>query len=144
MDVEKMKKLTTEKLNRIAKMDRIDRKEVFEENGIDISMPKLPSKRLINHMAFDFGDSRMNYYIVNPFRMDRNVAYRKEFFQDGIDYGTIEDKCFAILEQNNIDVSEKRIYSDYDCTGLHFRRTPTITKLSDYRYIVKSYEGIDC
>ena len=95
-------------------------------------------------MAFDFGDSRMNYYIVNPFRMDRNVAYRKEFFQDGIDYGTIEDKCFAILEQNNIDVSEKRIYSDYDCTGLHFRRTPTITKLSDYRYIVKSYEGIDC
>ena len=29
-----MKKLTTEKLNRIAKMDRIDRKEVFEENGI--------------------------------------------------------------------------------------------------------------
>ena len=139
-----MEKLTTKKLNRIAKMDRIDRKEVLQSYGYDMTMPKLPSKRLINHMAFDFGDSRMNYYIVNPFRMDRNVAYRKEFFQDGIDYGNIEDKCFAILEQNGIDVSEKRINSDYDCTGLHFRRTPTITKSSDDRYIVKSYEGIDC
>ena len=94
-----MKKLTTEKLNRIAKMDRIERKEVFQSYGIDISMPKLPSKRLINEMIMDFGESRINFYVVNPFRMDRNVAYRKEFFQDGTDYGNIEDKCFAILEK---------------------------------------------
>ena len=139
-----MKKLTTEKLNRIAKMDRIDRKEVLQSYGYDMTMPKLPSKRLINEMIMDFGDSRINFYIVNPFRMDRNVAYRKEFFQDGIDYGNIEDKCLSILEQNNIKIKKKRINSDYDCTGLIGRYAPTIIKLSDYRYIVRSYEYIDC
>lgn len=140
-----MKKISTERKNRLAKLDRIDRKEMLKESyGIDISPKKWTSKRLINHMAFDFGDSRINFYIVNPFRMDRNVAYRKEFFQDGIDYGTIEDKCLSILEQNNIDVSEKRINSDYDCTGLIGRYEPTIKKLSDDRYVVRSYEYIDC
>lgn len=139
-----MKKLTTEKLNRIAKMDRIDRKEVLQSYGYDMTMPKLPSKRLINSMCMDFGDSRINFYIVNPFRMDRNVAYRKEFFHDGIDYGNIEEKCLSILEQNNIDVSEKRINSEYDCTGLIGRYAPTIIKLSDDRYVVRSYEYIDC
>lgn len=138
-----MKRLTTEQRNRLAEMNRIERKETLKAYGIDISMPKI-SKRLVNEMCMDFGDSHINFYIVNPFRMDRNVAYRKEFFENGIDYGTIEDKCLSILEQNGIDVSEKIIVSDYDCTGLVGRYAPTIKKLSDDRYVVRSYEYIDC
>lgn len=142
--MEKMRKLTTEKLNRIAKLDRIDRKEVLKENGIDISMPKLPTKRLINSMCMDFGDSHINFYIVNPLGIEKNMLYAYKFFENGIDCGTIEDKIFFILGQNRIDVREKRICSEYDCTGLLGRYAPTITKLSDDRYVVRSYEYIDC
>lgn len=139
-----MKKLSTEKLNRIAKMDRIDRKEFLQSYGYDMTMPKLPSKRLINEMIMDFGDSHINFYIVNPLGIEKNMLYQYKFMMDGIDYGTIEDKIFSVLKSNCIDVSEKRINSDYDCTGLIGRYAPTITKLSDDRYIVRSYEYIDC